>query len=450
MPSGLHTWSQTSGSNATADSAINYQEGQAPSSINDSARAAMAVIAKWRDDNNGSLTTGGTSTAYTLATNTVFTSLALMDNQTLKFTMHATSGASPTLNVDGLGAKPIHSATGVSPGTGALVSGSVYSATYDNSVGEWLLHDQLALVLGANTVTTTSITDANVTYAKIQNVAASRLLGNPTGSPAAPSEISLGAGLSFSGTSVISTLDPTVVPGYLSGLTLSTAGSSATFGIAAGGANDTASGGMMVLASAYTKTTSAWAVGSGNGALDTSTISPSTWYHVFLIKRTDTGVVDVLFSLSPTSPTLPTNYTLSRRIGSMKTDGSSQWTKFTQTYDTFIWAASVTDVSAGTPSTGSRTLQALTVPTGIVVSATFRGLVNAGGGSAFTLLFTSPQENDQATSTTGMADLYAPNSGQGAGSFARLTNTSAQIGVRGSLAQPYSIFTYGWIDARGK
>jgi len=450
MPSGLHTWSQTPGSNATADSAINYQEGQAPSSINDSARAAMAVIAKWRDDNNGSLTTGGTSTAYTLATNTVFTSLALMDNQTLKFTMHATSGASPTLNVDGLGAKPIHSATGVSPGTGALVSGSVYSATYDNSVGEWLLHDQLALVLGANTVTTTSITDANVTYAKIQNVAASRLLGNPTGSPAAPSEISLGAGLSFSGTSVISTLDPTVVPGYLSGLTLSTAGSSATFGIAAGGANDTASGGMMVLASAYTKTTSAWAVGSGNGALDTSTIAINSWYHVFLIKRTDTGVVDVLFSLSPTSPTLPTNYTLSRRIGSMKTNGSSQWTSFTQTGDAFVWAASVTDVSAGTPSTGSRTLQALTVPTGIVVSATFRGLVNTGGGSAFTLLFTSPQENDQATSTTGMADLYAPNSGQGAGSFARLTNTSAQIGVRGSLAQPYSIFTYGWIDARGK
>jgi len=205
MPSGLHTWSQTSGSNATADSAINWAEGQAPSSVNDSARAEMAVIAKWRDDNNGSLTTGGTSTAYTLATNTVFTSLALMDNQTLKFTMHATSGASPTLNVDGLGAKPIHSATTVSPGTGALVAASVYSATYDNSVGEWLLHDQLA-VLPNNSVATASITDANVTYAKIQNVAASRLLGNPTGGAAAPSEITLGSGLSFSGTSLANSI----------------------------------------------------------------------------------------------------------------------------------------------------------------------------------------------------------------------------------------------------
>jgi len=448
MPSGLHTWSQTSGSNATADSAINWAEGQAPSSVNDSARAAMAVIAKWRDDNNGSLTTGGTSTAYILATNTVFTSLALMDNQTLKFTMHATSGASPTLNVDGLGAKPIHSATTVSPGTGALVAASVYSATYDNSVGEWLLHDQLALVLGANTVTTTSITDANVTYAKIQNVAASRLLGNPTGSPAAPSEISLGAGLSFSGTSVISTLDPTVVPGYLSGLTLSTAGSSATFGIAAGGANDTASGGMMVLASAYTKTTSAWAVGSGNGALDTSTISPSTWYHVFLIKRTDTGVVDVLFSLSPTSPTLPTNYTLSRRIGSMKTNGSSQWTSFTQTADTFIWAAPVTDVS--TAATGSRVNTALTVPSGVVVAALFRAGMNTGAGSLATI-FTSLQENDTAPTTGGVNDLAQAASAYAGGSFERLTDTSRQIGVRStSTNATITISTYGWKDSRGK
>jgi hypothetical protein len=47
-----------------------------------------------------------------------------------------------------------------------------------------------------------TIANAAVTYAKIQNVAASRLLGNPTGSPAAPSEISLGAMFTFSGTAL--------------------------------------------------------------------------------------------------------------------------------------------------------------------------------------------------------------------------------------------------------
>jgi uncharacterized protein DUF5907 len=54
-------------------------------------------------------------------------------------------------------------------------------------------------------ILTAQITAANVTYAKIQNVADVSLLGNPTGSPAAPSEITLGSGLSFSGTTLIAT-----------------------------------------------------------------------------------------------------------------------------------------------------------------------------------------------------------------------------------------------------
>ena len=53
--------------------------------------------------------------------------------------------------------------------------------------------------------TNVQIAASGVTYAKIQNVAASKLLGNPTGSPAAPSEITLGTGLSFSGTTLNAT-----------------------------------------------------------------------------------------------------------------------------------------------------------------------------------------------------------------------------------------------------
>jgi hypothetical protein len=48
----------------------------------------------------------------------------------------------------------------------------------------------------------TAIATAAVTYAMIQNVAASRLWGNPTGSPAAGSEISLGATLAFVSTTL--------------------------------------------------------------------------------------------------------------------------------------------------------------------------------------------------------------------------------------------------------
>ena len=45
----------------------------------------------------------------------------------------------------------------------------------------------------------TTIGAGKVTYSKMQNASASVLLGNPTGSPAAPSEITLGTNLSFAG-----------------------------------------------------------------------------------------------------------------------------------------------------------------------------------------------------------------------------------------------------------
>src|SRR5947207_15867764 len=100
-------WSKTAASNATADSTINWAEGQAPSAVNDSARAEMAAVAKWRDDISGTLTTGGTSTAYTLTTNSGFDSLANMSGAMITFVPHVTNGATVTLNVDGLGAKPL-------------------------------------------------------------------------------------------------------------------------------------------------------------------------------------------------------------------------------------------------------------------------------------------------------------------------------------------------------
>ena len=57
-------WSKTANNNANADGTINWAEGQAPSTVNDSARAMMAAAAKYRDDIAG-VTTGGTATANT-------------------------------------------------------------------------------------------------------------------------------------------------------------------------------------------------------------------------------------------------------------------------------------------------------------------------------------------------------------------------------------------------
>lgn len=140
MATGLVTWSQTAASNATADSTVNFAEGQAPASLNDSNRALMASAAKWRDDNNGSLATTGTSTAYALTSNQNFA--ALTAGYSVCFTPNTTNGDTVTLNVDSLGAKPLRSAPGVELFAGTLVEGTPYVATYYTSnSGEWILRD---------------------------------------------------------------------------------------------------------------------------------------------------------------------------------------------------------------------------------------------------------------------------------------------------------------------
>jgi microcystin-dependent protein len=134
----LWKWSTAPGSNANSDSTINWAEGQAPSSVNDSARAMMAAIAKYRDDLAGTITTGGTGIAYTVTSNQGFDSFASMSGKTIAFVPHATNGATVTLNVDGLGAKPLRSAPGVELSAGVVVQGTPYMATYYHPT-EWIL-----------------------------------------------------------------------------------------------------------------------------------------------------------------------------------------------------------------------------------------------------------------------------------------------------------------------
>jgi len=135
----LYKWSQTASADATADSTINWAEGQAPSSVNDSARAMMAATAKYRDDIAGAITTGGTSTAYTVTSFEVFDTLAHLGGQVIAFTPHTTNGATVTLNVDGLGAKPLRTAPNVELLAGTIIQGTPYVTVYNNSDGAFYL-----------------------------------------------------------------------------------------------------------------------------------------------------------------------------------------------------------------------------------------------------------------------------------------------------------------------
>ena len=129
----VYNWSQTAATNATADATVNWAEGMAPSAVNDSARAMMASIAKWRDDTNGSLVTGGTSTAFTVTTNSVYDTLAHLSGQCLRIRFNNANGASATLNVDGLGAFHIQYNLGNNIPASFIQSDEIWDVVYDNS-----------------------------------------------------------------------------------------------------------------------------------------------------------------------------------------------------------------------------------------------------------------------------------------------------------------------------
>jgi len=239
----------------------------------------------------------------------------------------------------------------------------------------------------------------------------------------------------------------------ISGLTLSNNGSDATndIDIAAGWtAADGAEGTPLILLSALTGRLDGgtWVVGTNQPKLDTGSIANTT-YHVWLIRRSDTGVVDVLFSTSASSPTMPANYDQKRLIGSIiRVSGAIKL--FTQIGDEFLLNVGTDDIVNASPGT-SANLGTLTVPSGRKVTAIFRAYVNNASSAA--VLVTSPDQTDQAPDTSvHFSVITIGSSDAGMSECRRRTNTSAQIRYRSTAATLtiFRVLTLGWIDRRGQ
>lgn len=269
------------------------------------------------------------------------------------------------------------------------------------------------------------------------------------------SSVTIGSGLTFTGGTLAATAVSGTTPrGYVYGLNLSNNVADATndIDIATGEASsDGTTPALMALTSAVTKRLdAAWAVGSGNGGLDTGSIANTT-YHVWLIQRSDTSVVDALFSTSATSPTMPTNYDRKRRIGSIVRSGGSIQGFITagnganRRYEWTAAPALSMDTTIGTTAT----LATLALPTGIVVDALLNlYATNAGAGTVVYVY--SPNKTDQAASTsaTPLAQVTTTTTGLGtAAGVSSLTNTSAQVKVVAIAASTtVRIATIGWTD----
>lgn len=115
-----------------ASNTARFPEGQAPSSVNDAARALEGLLARGlRDTVDGYVLTAGTSSALTIAANRTLS--AYYDGLTQTVEWHTTPDASATVNIDSVGAKGLVWPNNSAVGTSELISGARAIIQYDSA-----------------------------------------------------------------------------------------------------------------------------------------------------------------------------------------------------------------------------------------------------------------------------------------------------------------------------
>lgn len=239
--------------------------------------------------------------------------------------------------------------------------------------------------------------------------------------------------------------------GYVRGLTISnnTADATNDIDIAAGqAASDGTTPVLMTLASGITKRLDAsWSVGSGNGGLDTGSIA-NGWYYVWLIRRPDTGVVDVLFSASATAPTMPANYTQKMLLWPFWRDAGTI-RPFTQRNNDFTWVSPVENFNSINVST-TGALVTVTAPPVNGVEAKLR-IVLSEVGTRSAWVRDTTQVNDAPT-PLGNSDVGTLSSSARSYLMKRVfVNASSQVRYRCDTATvgAFILTTEGFVFPRG-
>lgn len=175
--------------------------------------------------------------------------------------------------------------------------------------------------------------------------------------------------------------------------------------IAVGAARDSSNVLDLALASGITKRLDAtWAVGTGNGGLDSGTKAANTGYHVYLIRRDSDGVVDALFSTSATNPTMPSGWTHRRRIGSFVTDASGNIRAFSQSGGWFKYKAPAEDVNVS--GLNNPFLATLPVPGGVKVEVELTAVTSLPAGGVGWVYIRDPDLGIPSTASNNMGTFY--------------------------------------------
>lgn len=238
--------------------------------------------------------------------------------------------------------------------------------------------------------------------------------------------------------------------GYFYGFKLSNNSGSpnTTIDVGQGTGRDSADSVDIVLSSSFSgilQSSGVWTAGNNQNKLDTGARANNTWYHVFAIRKTSDGTGDILFSLSPTAPTMPSGYAGFRRISSIKTDGSGNIIQFLNFGRNFTFKTPPLDVDVASAIVDAAYV--LSVPPGVEVKAKI-GMFCSGNDASWS--YRSPSANAIVPShldyrggsllvTTEVPDRLAVDT-------EIVTNSSAQIHFRTALSSAFRVVTYGWTE----
>jgi hypothetical protein len=144
-----------------------------PTQTNAQQKVDLAALVDFAAENTNKGTTGGTSTAYTL---TLVPALTVLEaGQRFRVLFNAANGATPTLNVNGLGAVAlkVYNSSGakVDPAVGALALNMLSDVEYDGT--DYVVMDQLPPAAAAQT---------SEAYVYIREQQASGVSGGTSGS----------------------------------------------------------------------------------------------------------------------------------------------------------------------------------------------------------------------------------------------------------------------------
>jgi hypothetical protein len=234
---------------------------------------------------------------------------------------------------------------------------------------------------------------------------------------------------------------------YLAGIGLAVV-SSTTYSVAPGGAADSNNSIAISNAAALTKSLSAWAAGNNNGSLGVGlTLAAATWYHVYA--AIVSGSFDVFLDTANPPTHQPAGTTAYRRIGSIRTNASSQITSFKQNGDEFLWTPPFLDANG--LATGALAPLGLTVPTGVQVNAILMAQYATSSGNTCAIFPPDAGSLSAGWGAGGAGGQMWATSGYNADAQINVrTNTSGQVNVISGLAGTLSLMTYGWIDRRGR